>query len=344
MANEFLVSVADAILRDPNSLEAIAYGRANITSAFTLTMQKTDVRGGINNPLLYQYIHDRALEVKIEEATFSKHILALNAGNLVVNDTISALQTDCIDLTGGSGNLSQTPEGNVSVVFPNTTVQTVGASGSTIWVSGGGNQSVYAIYTYAVVADSITIESTKPPSVVDLTLIAEVRDNSGVVVDHLQIHVPRFQVAGNYTLSFAANGVSSQALEGNALLVNSSNCSSGDYYATVAWISTGTTGVPITAIAATPSPVTFSVAAGLPATKAVTVIGIRGGGYSNKTITTSCSFTKNSGCASLTCGANTGIVSASATAAASHTATFTATYYDATSGSLTDNFIVNVVA
>ena len=37
MANEFLVSVADSILRDPVTGNALAYGKTNITSAFTLS-------------------------------------------------------------------------------------------------------------------------------------------------------------------------------------------------------------------------------------------------------------------------------------------------------------------
>ena len=70
MANEFLVSVADVILQDATTGAALAYGKANISSAFTLSMQSADVRAGINNPLLYSYYHTRELSVKVEQATF----------------------------------------------------------------------------------------------------------------------------------------------------------------------------------------------------------------------------------------------------------------------------------
>jgi hypothetical protein len=113
------------------------------------------------------------------------------------------------------------------------------ASGSTIYVASASamvSPKVNAIYNKMATSDQITIESTTPPTVVDLTLIAEVRDNTGVITEYLQIDIPRFQVAGNYTLSFAANGVSSQSLEGVALLTASTDCTSGDYYAKATWV------------------------------------------------------------------------------------------------------------
>jgi hypothetical protein len=229
MANQFLVSVANAILRDPNTGNALLYGKANITSSFTMSMAATEVRGGINNPLLYVYYHDKKLEIKIEEAIFDKVLLGLNAGGLVQNGVVTVTQTDCLVLSSGSATLSQTPTSNVTVFLPDGTSQTVVPAGSVITVSGGGSQKVDAVYTTTTTADQITVQTTTPPSVVDATLIAEIRDNTGVVTDYLQIQIPRFQVSGNYTLAFAANGVSNQALDGMALAVASTDCASGEY-------------------------------------------------------------------------------------------------------------------
>jgi len=235
--NQFLVSVADAILRDPNSGSAIAYGTTNLTSAFTLTTQKTDVRGGINNPLLYTYIHDRTVEVKVEEATFDKVYLGLNVGSLVATDTVTVTQTDCIVLSSGSGYLSATPTSDpVNIFLTDGTITVVTPTSGSIYVPTGANTKITAVYKTSVSADQITIQTLTPPTVVDLTLIGEVRDNTGVIVEYLQINVPRFQVSGNYTLSFAANGVSSQALDGYALETASTDCDSGAYYAKVTWI------------------------------------------------------------------------------------------------------------
>lgn len=339
MSNQFLVSVANAILRDPTTGNAIAYGKTNITSAFTLTTAQTDVRGGINNPLLYTYIHDRALEIKIEQATFDKAVLGLNVGQLVTNGAVNVTQTDCLVLSSsGSGTITLTPIGNVTVFLPDGTIETVTPSTKDITVSAGANQRVDAVYITSTTADQIIVETIQPPSVVDLTLLAEVRDNTGVIVENLQINVPRFQVMGNYTLSLTANGVSNQALEGRALTTASTDCTSGDYYAKVTWIPVTASAVAVSSIAAIPSTITFSAGGTLPATQQITVLGIRGGQYANANITTSCSYVKSSGCATITVNATTGVVSASATVAAGHTALIAARY---ASASLVD--YVNVV-
>lgn len=242
MANKFLVSVADAILRDPTTGSAIAYGKANISSAFNLTTAETQVRGGIGNPLLYTYIHDRSLEVNIEQATFDKTILGLNVGELFDSgsSTITATKTECHVLTAGSSaSLVSIPVGAVSVFLPDGTIKyvTAGGSGSNvITVPSGANLKVDAIFKYSVAAEQITVDTLTPPSVVDLTLISEVRDTEGEIEEYLQINVPRFQVGGNYSLALSADGVSSQALSGKALSVAGTDCTSGDYYAKVIWV------------------------------------------------------------------------------------------------------------
>ena len=60
MSNEFLVSVANAVLRDSTTGEALVYGKANLNSSLTQTMDATDVRGGVGNKLLYKYFHSKS--------------------------------------------------------------------------------------------------------------------------------------------------------------------------------------------------------------------------------------------------------------------------------------------
>ena len=343
MANEFLVSVADAILRDPTTGNAIAYSKANIESSFTLSTAETEVRGGINNPLLYTYIHDRSLAININQATFDKVVLGLNVGQLSESGAVDVTQTDCIVLSGGSGTLSVVPTADTITVFlPNGLTEIVTATaGSNIYVSAGASQKVDVVYTTSVTADQITIESTTPPSVVDLTMIAEVRDNTGAISEYLQISVPRFQVMGNYTLALAANGVSQQALSGKALLTTSTDCTTADYYAKVTWIPVSATSVAVSSIAAIPSTIAFTgTSASWPKTQQISVLGIRGGIYANANITSSCTFAKSSGSANsnLVVG-TTGLVTAGSSGsivAGNYINYFKATYYTPTTGSLLD--------
>ena len=100
--NTFLVSVANALVVDPITRQGIAYGKANISSAFELSMANTDVRGGINNALLYRFMHDRDLAINIEQAIFAKTFLGLNVGSTVLNSTVNVVNTECIQLTAGA--------------------------------------------------------------------------------------------------------------------------------------------------------------------------------------------------------------------------------------------------
>jgi hypothetical protein len=341
MANQFLVSVANAVLRDPNTGNALAYGKANISSAFTMSMQKTEVRGGINNPLLYVYYHDKALEIKIEQATFDKTILGLNAGQLVSNGVVNVTQTDCIMTSvSGSATVTQTPVGNVTVFFPDGTVQTYDPATKNISGLPAVAQKVDAVYVTSVTADQLTVQTTTPPTVVDATLLAEVRDNTGVIVQYLQIQIPRLQISGNYTLSMGANGVSNQALDGMALAVASTDCVTGEYYAKATWIQVSGA-VTYSYIAAVPGAMSFSSTV-KPSSQAITVLGVRGGLYANANLTTSCSFvfSPNSSAGVFSVGLHTGILTAGSATSASASGSVVITYYDTTNGSLVDTVSV----
>ncbi len=347
-----LVSVGDVIVRDPTTGVALMYGKANIDSAFTMSANATEVRGGINNQLLFTYIHDKKVDVKITDATFNMDILSLNAGTNVLNSSVTALKTECITFSAtGSATLADTPVGtkgvNVFLGDP-ATIQNVTPVGSNITVSGGANLSGYAVYEYTVKADQLTVEAVTPPSIVDLTLTTQERDSvTKGVVNLVQIHIPSFQILGNYTLSMTADGVSNQPLEGTALVTKSTNCVTNDYYATI-------TRIPYTG--ATPSvnnlylskDTSFSISKGLPKTIQLQALGLRGGLNGNIDVTTSASYHVTSGSTTLAAyynvGANTGLVTAGSSVGAGWIAIITACYVDSVSGILTDTATITATA
>ena len=332
MANEFLVSVADVIGRDSTTGNLLFIGKANISSAFNMTTQKTDVRGGINNPLLYTYYHDREVSVKIESATFDKTVLALNAGTTVSNDTVTVAKKEAITLVAGVGTCTETPIGNVGVLLPNGTIQNVTPSGAEITVSGGAAQEVDVVYNYSeTLVDEVVGYTNLPPTGIHLTMISEIRNSSNTKTYDFIVDIPAFNISGNYNLSLSANGVSNQAIEGTALVTVAA---SGDYYYKSWWVPSAATSVAYSDIAATPSTIMFDVS-DLPDTSQITVYGIRGGIYQNVNVTTSCSFVRTSGCTTFTVSA-AGLVTATSAVLADSAAVISATYYDATAGSLVD--------
>lgn len=340
--NTFVVSVANALLLNPSTNAAILYGKANLNSAFTLSMQSTDVRGGINNSLLYKYMHDRDLAVSIESATCGKDVLALNVGSSIVNGSVNVWKSECVQLTANSGVVTETPIGNVNVQKADGTWAVVTPATKTITVSGGGATAVWAHYLYADTVDRITIGTTTPPNIVKLILTAEVRTKSTGLVEYMQIEVPYFQVDGNYELSLSADGVSTEKITGNALSVDGTNCTDGDHYAYVSWIPVTATSVAYSDIYVTPN--VFEPEAGSLLTQQLTVYGVRGGTYANVNITSLCTFAKeDGGDADISVGASTGLISVAATSTTADAGVITATYTDGTT-TLTDQCNVTVVA
>jgi hypothetical protein len=341
MAIQQLVSVADAVLRDPSTGAAIMLGKANINSAFKLAMSNADVRGGIGNQLLYSYYHTRELSVDIEQASFGESFIALNVGSSVLTGAVNVVQTDCLTTSASSAaQITLTPVGDVSVFLADGSVQTVTASTKDIQLTGCPSQLVTAVYLTSKPADQITITASTPPSIVDLTLIAEIRDQDhSTVLKYLQINVPSFQITGNYDLSLTANGVSTEKLSGRALAVEAADCTSGTYYAKVTYITvSGETAY--SSIAATPASVTWAKSTAQ--STAITVYGIRGGTYANVPITTSCTYARSGSSGSgITVGASTGVISTSASSTTIAETVYISVTYP--SASLIDTVRINIV-
>lgn len=339
MANKFLNSVANVVLRDSSTKEAIAYGKTNITSALSQTMANTEVRGGIGNKLLYNYFHSRNIEITIEMATFNQYILALQSGASIATGSVSVVESECVVLSSGEATLDNTPTGDVTFIFDdNDAAIVVTPSGNDITVSGGLDRKGVAIYNRNVSADRITVTVSTPPDTVELIMTAEVYDADSLV-EYFQVVIPKFQLNGGYELSLSADGTSSQPLTGAALENTATDCSGGDYYYTATWISVSGATAPYISLAATPSPMTLS---GASDSSQITVLGIRSSLYTNQTVTDDCTFAVTSGCVTITAGSETGLVSSGSGALVGDEATVTASYWDVTSGSLTDTVYVSV--
>lgn len=329
MADTFLVSVADAIGLDTTTGNALFYGLANLNSAFTLSMANTDVRGGKNAPLRYKYFHSRDLGVNIEQSIFEKTFMALNVGEAIVNQVVEALYTECIQLASDDGTLTETPIGDVNVLKEDGTIIQVTPTGKNITVPSGGNAKVTAIYKYSDTVDRLPVGTTNPPSVIDLYLLADIRDTDGILVERLSIHVPRFQIDGSYELSLTEDGVSSESLSGMALAVTGDSCTDGSVYAYIDWVPVASSSVTVAYIAATPA--NFEPAVGvLPATQQITVNAIRGGVYQPLNVTTSAVYAMRAGSDSDITVDAAGLITVAGTAIATDQGIVDVTYDDGT--------------
>lgn len=340
---KFIVSVGEAILRNPATKEIIAIGATAVDTSFTLTANKTDVRGGPGNSILFSYVSERTFDVSITQASFNKEVLALNAGTLIQSGVIEYLHTDCLEIDAtGAGTLSKTPIGNVTVIGEDDIKATVTPAGEVITVPERANQTVHATYMTSGEAETVTISATAPPSLVELIYTTEIRDDKNQVVEIMQIHVPRLQLSGNYTMTLSASGAATEAIEGTALSSREGGCGVGGYYARVAWVPVDGTGFSssFSQIAAVPSDWSFNT--GASSSKQIEVLGIPGDGIrANINITSDCTFEKESGgSTSITVSAG-GLVTMAAAATAGDTATVVVTH---TPTGLTDRCLFTVKA
>lgn len=292
MANEknFAVSVATAIGRDPKTKAGIFLGQTNASTAVTLGMTATDIRGGIGNVLQGKYMHDKSLSVNITKVTFGKSFLPLNTGSSLQNKQSLVVKNECATLDeNGSATLSSIPTGNVSVFLAEDIVTTIQPSNKTITIPAYAGQKVNCLYDAMETIDLVTIETSTPPKVIDLTLIWEVRDNDMALVEYVQVNIPKFQVDGNYELSLSADGTSNETLTGSALSVPSPDCTAGDMYATVGYIPVLNTGVSVNALLIGNGDIEITKQ-----TQDVTIplsaIGLRGGMAGNIELTTQSTF------------------------------------------------------
>ena len=121
----FVVSVARAILFDPSDDKVLAYATALSESAFTLAMQSQEIRGGIGNTLKFNYKNTRTLNISLTNVAFSKSFLPLNLGKDTEYGEIAIANEQCMVLSAtGTGTLEKTPIGPVSYVYANGTIFT----------------------------------------------------------------------------------------------------------------------------------------------------------------------------------------------------------------------------
>lgn len=237
---KFLISVCNVYARDPETLAGLWAGYSDISSSFNLAMTATDVRGGENNTLLMRYMHDRVLTVEVVGATFSREILAMNAGSKYLAGTnVKSLTEECCDFKAGKGTMKGTAVGTVMVAFEDGSCETVTPTIQAITLVLNATYTGKATLVYDTMtpkADLLTISTVNPPSVVDLTLIGKIKDKNGVLQEYMNIHIPSFSVDGNYNLAFTADGVSQETLSGTALGTTGQTCAEGDGYAYVTFI------------------------------------------------------------------------------------------------------------
>ena len=284
-------------------------------------MEDQEVTGGKGAKTLFKYKYGRKLAPTIEMADWNLAYVAANTGSAIATGLRDVFAiAECVTLTKGVGTLAKTPvdgekvfvekeDGNIVEVTP---------VGSTITV-GSEDTTVKATYKFSKSVKYITIDADSAPLIGRLVLTADKYNNTKGKVGQVQIEIPSFQPNGTFDLSLEAEGVSSFSIEGDALAVEGASCSDGTVYAYITEIPDGAADVALTDIAVTPSEVAIKGKGTAP----LSVIGLRGGLYSNVSVDAAdCNFVSDAAAtATVKDGVVTGVAAGTTYVTVTHKAT-----------------------
>ena len=200
---------------------------------------------------------------------------------------------ECHDLVAGVATLDKEPLTGTKVAaeLPNGDIVMVVASNKVVDLTAFGltTEAVKFTYQYSRLAKELIIDDASTPMVGKLVLDADKHNNKKGKVGSVQIVMPSYQLDGNFSISFTADGVTSTDLNGKALAVETDKCANGgNVYAYVREFDNEETASAINTIIAT-APSDISVSGST--TTVIEVLGSKGALYSNIQIDNSeCTF------------------------------------------------------
>lgn len=279
-SKDFLVSTADVAFIVDGMLAFT--GTTSLNTSIAVSMEDQEVTGGKGNKTLYKYKYGRKLAPSIEMAEWNLAYIAANVGSSIFEGLKDVFAVaECVALTKGVGTLAKVPVGNVFVEKADGSTLEVVPAGSTITV-GEADDTVRVTYPYSTVVKRVTVDAETAPMVGELILTADKHNNLKGKVGEVQIDIPSFQLSGTFDIALEAGGTTTTKLDGDALAVEGAACSDGSVYAYITEIPSAASAVSVSDIAATPA--VMELAAGK--ARKISVVGIKGGLYSNVGIDT----------------------------------------------------------
>lgn len=272
--NQFLTSVANVRLFDRLTDELILNGKTLLNSSMTQAIQTQAIHAGKGSKKVYELNYQKELTFSIEDAAFDTAYIALQNGT-EINHKLAEYYTDEIILldANGKGTLAETPIGQVHVEQLNGTFTQYTPAGKEITVPALAGKEVQVVYAVQEMMDTIEISADSFPKAVRMELNVDIRSNNGKTGEVI-IEVPNFKPNGAVEISMTHEGVASSSLAGSSLADKKGN------YAYIKLRNLSEEKVRFTALAANPSRLVLDSAVAGDAQR-ISVLGIRGAGYSN---------------------------------------------------------------
>lgn len=302
-SKDFLVSTADVAFY-VNEILAFT-GTTSLNTSISVSMEDQEITGGKGNKTLYKYKYGRKLAPSIEMAEWNLAYIAANVGSTIFEGLKDVFAVaECVTLVKGVGTLNKKPIGKVCVEKSDGSIVEVTPVNSVITI-GNEDDTVRATYKYNTSVRRVTIDAESTPMVGELILTADKHNNKKGKVGEVQIDVPSFQLSGTFDISLEASGTTTTKLDGDALAVDGATCADGSVYAYISEIPSVASSISVSDIAVTPSVINLAVGE----KKTLSIVGIKGGLYSNVGIDVSeCTITSDdSAIATVSDGIITGV-------------------------------------
>lgn len=219
---KFLVSVADCYLYDVSNGDLLAVGKSLIDTSLETSLANVDIRAGRGNPLRYVYFHSPELKITLNDAQWNLGLLSKNVGSPITTGN-NVFKEESVTLgAAGAGTVAGTPLATFGTdlfgwvtLKDGITTEKVTFTGSNFTCTGAEADVVTVRYYVADAASKqITISASMVPSIVRLVMEAQLcsKDASTNKIGVVQFEIPRASMQGSFTLSMAADGVSSTPL------------------------------------------------------------------------------------------------------------------------------------
>lgn len=276
MSNEFVPTVGNVILRDREADQIVLKAKTLIDSAIAQSVSNSEISGGEFSKLLYDYNYGKRLTSTLTDARWDDSYLALNSGSMIENGAKDVyVYEEKVTLDGsGKGELLSDPVGNIYVQKrEGKFVETVVPNGKDFTIPQLANEIVYVTYRRSETLDYLVIDADKFPKTYEMTIHVKKFDKTGHS-GTIEWIFEQYQPSGNFEVALASETPSTSSMEGKILSNEEGK------YGEVRFIPSANTKVEFTQIAASPSEVQLDSSVTGDSEK-LTVIGIRGGTFSN---------------------------------------------------------------
>lgn len=271
----FMPKTANAIVRIDGQIAFTA--TANTAANVSMTMEKTEKRGGQNNVILGTLFSDSAVTASFTSVEWKPEFLAAKIGSVITigqYDFINEkLQLQAVE---GVVTLAEKPSDSKLYVNINGEFVSVPADTTTVDLTAFGvkNECVKAVAIFKRLGKRVNLSAESTPTVGELTLSSPIFEGTKGEVGEGQYVFPAFQFDGNWNQDFS--GDANYEMAGSAIATDSTVCGEGQSYGSyVETYKDDSEIMSFSAITAAPSIVEIKVAD----TETVTVYGSKGALY-----------------------------------------------------------------